>query len=147
MSSAFIKGGEYAQQSDRMPSDGTTHCVPVYLNTNLASALERLSQPQLLEVTIHRSFVIGGASLYGDTLALPPTANSFVDRVLLTRILSPAFEGCDVFMPDFVGKAVGDSRPWRQVSHTELQEWVGFDVAAGTQEENGVQYEYQMWVR
>ncbi len=147
MSSAFIMGGEYAQQSDRMPSDGTTHCVPVYLNTNLASALERLSQPQLLEVTIHRSFVIGGASLYRDTLALPPTANSFVDRVLLTRILSPAFEGCDVFMPDFVGKAVGDSRPWRQVSHTELQEWVGFDVAAGTQEENGVQYEYQMWVR
>ena len=91
--------------------------------------------------------MIGGASLYRETLALLPTSQAFVDRVLLTRVLSPAFEECDVFMPDFVADGERAGKPWRQASHEELQEWAGFEVAAGTQEENGVQYEFQMWVR
>ena len=95
---------------------------------------------------VHRSFVIGGASLYRDTLALVPSSGSFVDRILLTRILSPAFEDCDVFMPDFL-EDVSGSRLWRRASHEELREWVGCDVVVGAQEENGVQYEFQMWVR
>ncbi|RPD62899.1 dihydrofolate reductase [Lentinus tigrinus ALCF2SS1-7] len=130
-----------------LPPDTVTPCAPVYLHTNLDSTMERLSQPQFLECPIHRSFVIGGASLYRETLALPPTSQSFVDRVLLTRVLSPAFEECDVFMPDFIADGEREGKPWRQASHEELQEWAGFEVAAGTQEENGVQYEFQMWVR
>ncbi len=129
-----------------MPVDAPTPCAPVYLHLNLDSALDRLSQPEFLEVPIHRPFVIGGASLYRDTLALGPSSSSFVDRILLTRILSPAFEDCDVFMPDFLSNTT-DPHPWRQASHVELQKWVGFEVAAGMQEENGVQYEFQMWVR
>ena len=130
-----------------MPTDAVAPGVPVYLYPNLDSALDRLSQPQFLEVPIHRSFVIGGASLYRDTLALPPTSTSYVDRVLLTRILSPTFESCDVFMPDFLADTTEGTRPWRQASPEELLEWAGFEVASGTQEENGVQYEFQMWVR
>ena len=132
---------------DRLPADTVPPCAPVYLHTSLDSALERLSQPDLVEAPIHRSFVIGGASLYRETLALLPTSQTLVDRVLLTRVLSPAFEECDVFMPDFVGDGERAGKPWRQASHKELQEWAGFEVAAGTQEENGVQYEFQMWVR
>jgi dihydrofolate reductase len=73
-----------------------------------------------------------------------------VDRILLTRITSPAFEQCDVYLPDFLaekstvgGKEVG----WQRTSHSDLQTWVGFEVPEGMQQENGVEYEFQMWVR
>ena len=129
----------------RMPADAATPCAPVYLHSSFESALERLNHTEYLEAPIHRSFIIGGASLYRETLALPPST-TFVDRVLLTRILAPAFEDCDVFMPDFIAQT-DNGLSWKQASHAELQEWVGFEVAAGVQEENGVQYEFQMWVR
>jgi dihydrofolate reductase len=67
-----------------------------------------------------------------------------VDRVLLTRILSPEFNECDVLMPDFLNSEVAH---WRKSTHAELEEWVGFEVPEGEQEENGVKYEFQMWVR
>ncbi|KAJ7071051.1 dihydrofolate reductase-like domain-containing protein [Mycena amicta] len=85
---------------------------------------------------VHRTFVIGGAALYAESLAL-------ADRILLTRILSPAFAECDVFMPEFVD----DTNSWTRAAHDVLRDWVGFDVPEGVQEENGVQYEFQMWVR
>ena len=99
----------------------------------------------------HRSFVIGGASLYSEVLALSPTPQDIspvLDRVLLTRIISPAFEQCDVFMPDFLGNQSQDGgSAWLRASHAELQAWTEFEVPEGVQEENGVQYEFQMWVR
>jgi dihydrofolate reductase len=73
-----------------------------------------------------------------------------VNRVLLTRIVCPDFDDCDVFMPNFLSEALEIDRvsfEWRRASHEELQNWVGFDVATGIQEEKGVQYEFQMWVR
>jgi len=36
---------------------------------------------------------------------------------------------------------------WKQTSHAELVNWVGFDVPEGEQEEQGVRYEFQMWIR
>ena len=110
--------------------------TPAYLCTDVNSALNL----EVMKTKVHRQFVIGGASLYAETLALPPTS-TFVDRVLLTRILSPAFEDCDVYMPDFI------SEKWRRASHEELAEWTGVDVPEGAQEENGVKYEFQMWIR
>jgi len=90
-----------------------------------------------------RGFIIGGASLYAESLALPPSSPvGFVDRILLTRIVSPAFEECDVFMPDFLGGG-----GWKMAPHDALQAWVGFEVAEGLQEENEIKYEFQMWVR
>ncbi|KAJ3558818.1 hypothetical protein NM688_g698 [Phlebia brevispora] len=116
--------------------------------TNLNSALVHLSTYTTETTAIHRAFIIGGASLYRDTLLLPPTSPAFVDRILLTRILSPAFEECDVFMPNFRDEKLAEGHgPWKRESHDKLKEWVGFDVPEGIQEEKGVQYEFQMWTR
>ncbi|PCH33674.1 hypothetical protein WOLCODRAFT_62474 [Wolfiporia cocos MD-104 SS10] len=128
-----------------MPPDTATVTAPVFLHSSLETALDRTSHSEKLQTSAHRSFIIGGASLYRDTLALPPSSSSCVDRVLLTRILSPAFEQCDVYMPDFLSAA--SESPWRRSTHEELQTWAGFEVPEGVQEENGVQYEFQMWTR
>ncbi|KAF8213071.1 dihydrofolate reductase-like domain-containing protein [Mycena galopus ATCC 62051] len=110
------------------------------LEGSLEAAISRMkAEPQ-----VSRGFMIGGASLYAESLALPLSSPvGFVDRILLTRILSPAFEECDVFMPDFLGTDEG----WKRAAHDALEAWVGFEVAEGVQEEKGVQYEFQMWVR
>jgi len=92
---------------------------------------------------IHRSFVIGGASLYAQVLALPSVSQPIApDRILLTHIVSPAFEQCDVFMPAFK-----DGLGWLRASHLELQAWVDSEVPDGVQEEGDTRYEFQMWVR
>jgi len=37
---------------------------------------------------------------------------------------------------------------WKQESHQMLVEWVGFDVPAGVQkQEDGTEYEFQLWTR
>ena len=118
---------------------------PAYLHSDLASALSQAENK-----AIHRTFVIGGALLYSQVFHLsrpspssPPSSSPWLDRILLTRIHSPAFEDCDVFMPDFLSDGTG----WERTSHADLQAWVGFEVAEGVQEENGVEYEFQMWIR
>lgn len=103
-----------------------------FIESSLKSALTRITP------NLYRNFIIGGASIYRDALALQFPA---VDRILLTRILSPEFE-CDVFFPDFT-----TTGRWKQASHEDLEAWAGFEVAKGIQDENGVQYEFQMWVR
>lgn len=82
----------------------------------------------------HRAFLIGGAQLYNQ--ALP----AHVDRVLLTRVLGHI--PCDVFLDEFTA-----SPEWRQATHQELCDWVGWDVPEGEVEEKGIQYRYEMWVR
>lgn len=117
--------------------------TPLFLRNNLQSALDLLS-----ETPIHRAFVIGGVSLYTDTLALPSSSNAFVDRVLLTRISSPAFPDCDVYLPDFLSDTDSEGNVmWTRARHEELKGWTGLDVPQGVQTENGVDYEFQMWTR
>ncbi|TFK41182.1 dihydrofolate reductase-like domain-containing protein [Crucibulum laeve] len=111
------------------------------LKNDLSSAVAAMSDSK----AIHRAFVIGGASLYTDTLALPLSGTASVDRALITRIIAPDFEECDVFMPNFLQEK--EESVWTRTSHQALQEWVGFEVPEGIQEENGVNYEFQMWVR
>lgn len=116
------------------------------MHSDLKSAIAQLNTQTSDTKAIYRTFVIGGASLYTETLALQPSSmEGFVDRVLLTRILSPAFDECDVFMPDFLGK--GNDGVWTRASHNALSEWVGLEVPEGVQQEKGVDYEFQMWVR
>ncbi|KZV73654.1 hypothetical protein PENSPDRAFT_742329 [Peniophora sp. CONT] len=111
--------------------------------STLASALSDLAQrPE----PIHRHFIIGGAGLYDETLALPPTSSTYVDRVLLTRVLDPSFE-CDTFVPALACLVDEGLQGWRRAPHEELSGWAQFDVPAGIQEEKGVHYEFQMWVR
>ena len=110
---------------------------------DLASALSDLSlRPEI----INRYFIIGGAGLYDETLALPSSSSAYVDRVLLTRVLEPKFD-CDTFVPALATLVGEGQRGWRHASHEELSRWAQFDVPAGVQEEKGVQYEFQMWVR
>ncbi|KAF8168122.1 dihydrofolate reductase-like domain-containing protein [Crassisporium funariophilum] len=123
---------------------------PVVLKNDLKTALALLDDSKATHdaTTLHRGFIIGGASLYSETLALPISpAEPYVDRILLTRILSPDFNECDVFMPDFLEKDGKKTEEWTRSSHAALREWVGFEVPEGEQEENGVKYEFQMWVR
>ena len=119
------------------------------LSTDLQSALTRLNtqSENADKIQVNRIFIIGGATLYKETLDLPPSAPAFVDRVLLTRILSPSFDECDVHLPDFVAMEDGSAAKWSRSTHEELEEWVGFEVPRGVQEEKGVQYEFQMWTR
>jgi len=122
---------------------GKTTATPIFLRNNLGSALDLLSV-----LPTHRAFIIGGVSLYTDTLALPPLSNAFVDRVLLTRICSPPFQDCDVYLPDFLSdKNLEGNAMWARAQHEELKEWTGLDVPQGIQTENGVQYEFQMWTK
>ena len=117
--------------------------LPAVVVPDLEAALSRVSE-YTTSMNINRRFIIGGASIYRETLALGPLtpASVFVDRILLTRIMSPAFEDCDVFFPEF-----RNTPGWSQATHEALEAWVGFEVAKGVQNENGIEYEFQMWIR
>ena len=84
-----------------------------------------------------RVFVIGGAQLYAAALELPAAR-----RLLLTRVLTD-FD-CDTFFP-LRPEDAGSG--WAQRSKEELDAWTGETVPGGLQEENGTQYEFQMWER
>ncbi|KAM7202350.1 Dihydrofolate reductase-like domain containing protein [Naviculisporaceae sp. PSN 640] len=93
--------------------------------------------------TIGKVFVIGGGQIYGAALKLPQTK-----RILLTRVLSD-FE-CDTFFPLVLGGTENggiDGEGWKRSSQETFNHWVGEDVPEGIQEENGTQYEFQMWER
>lgn len=87
-------------------------------------------------------FLIGGASLYQECMELPTEHEGSLDRILLTRVMEPAFEDCDTFLPDFT-----KSGAWHRAEHRELVDWVGSAVPEGIQDEGGVKYEFQMWTR
>ena len=103
----------------------------------LASSLEAALQ-SARAADASRLFVIGGAKLYAAALPL-------AERVLLTRIIEPAFEECDVFMPDFISGE--DGQEWTRAGHDVLSTWAGFEVPKGLQSERGVKYEFEMWTR
>ncbi|KAJ3506896.1 hypothetical protein NLJ89_g6611 [Agrocybe chaxingu] len=120
----------------------------VVLTDSLDSALSLLDSSNSDSMKLYRGFVIGGATLYTESLSRPVSSTgASVGRVLLTRILSPDFSDCDVFMPDFLKPNKEGKAEWTRAAHTALQEWVGFGVPEGEQEENGVKYEFQMWMR
>lgn len=133
---------------------GTSTLTRVTSYTNLQDAVSAASQRLIRDVSIHRTFIIGGASLYR-TVLVPHASSSSTnnlspqaDRILITRILYPPFADCDTFFPEFRELKLSDGRPaWKQASHEELETWVGCDVPRGTQTEKEVEYEFQMWLR
>lgn len=131
---------------NRQSSDAAS---PISLHPDLDAALAKLSVTDSVNEgpNVNRVFIIGGATLYKETLDLPPSSPSFVDRVLLTRIISPSFDECDVFLPEFQKVGEDSIGGWLRSTHADLQAWVGFDVPEGVQVEKGVQYEFQMWIR
>ncbi|PFH54454.1 hypothetical protein AMATHDRAFT_134370 [Amanita thiersii Skay4041] len=127
------------QDYDLGVPDGAPACL-FYDLKSAFSHIETLHKEN--KIPIHRTFIIGGATVYKETLDLPSIGQEFVNRVLLTRISEPDFD-CDVFMPDIFQ----EKERWKRAPHEELQKWVGFDVVRGVQEENGIKYEFQMWTR
>jgi len=96
--------------------------------------------------SIHRLFIIGGASVYTEAIQMQNAqAKPLVDRILLTRLHSPAFEDCNVYFPEALNKSI--SSEWKPSTHADLEKWLGFQVPGGVQEEKGIEYEFQMWTR
>ncbi len=127
------KAADKNKNKEQDDHDGVSHTDAAVLVSSLDAALKGAHAADA-----NRVFVIGGARLYATVLPL-------AERVLVTRITEPSFEECDVFMPDFIGGAGGGK--WSRVPHEALCAWVGFDVPGGMQEERGVKYEYEMWIR
>lgn len=86
---------------------------------------------------VARVFVIGGAQIYSAALQLKEAR-----RILLTKVMTD-FE-CDAFFSLKLFESQGDSK-WVKRSKEELDSWTGETVPEGVQEENGTQYEFQMW--
>lgn len=121
---------------------GVSQNSAVVLKDSLKSALVHLEESN---TNIHRAFIMGGAALYNETLSLPfSSSEPGLDRILLTRILSPEFKECDTFFQDICKE---NSEEWTRSTHAALQDWVGFEVPEGEQEEKGLTYEFQMWER
>lgn len=109
---------------------------------SLEQALSYLGErkKETTSTSIGKVFVIGGGQIYGAALKLPETK-----RILLTRVLSD-FE-CDTFFPLILGATEGENQEWKRSSKEAFNDWVGEEVPEGVQEENGTQYEFQMWER
>jgi len=69
-----------------------------------------------------------------------------VNRILLTRIISPAYEECDVFFPQFQNNDQ-DQTQWTKRPFGELREWTGLDDQVEKDQEKGAEWEYQLWTR
>ncbi|CUA73907.1 Dihydrofolate reductase [Heliothis virescens] [Rhizoctonia solani] len=74
-----------ASVDDLAPASASEH--PTLLATSLEASVAG--------VEASNAFIIGGASIYTQALEHPATT-----RILLTRILEPAYEECDVFFPE-----------------------------------------------
>lgn len=126
----------------RFPNDTTT--LPTD-STHLCSDLKIAVGAFGSQNNVHRLFVIGGSFLYHEALALGSQHSNCpslrADRILITRLYNPEFD-CDVFFPDVLGGA-----EWIKASHEEHSAWVGFEVPKGIQTENGIEFEFQMWIR
>ncbi|KAI6350693.1 hypothetical protein MCOR25_010466 [Pyricularia grisea] len=103
---------------------------------SLPEALAYLAQLREQHEALGKVFVVGGAQIYDAALGLPETR-----RVLFTSVMSD-FE-CDAS----VALRLDEGSGWRRASKEEHDAWVGEEVPAGVQEENGTQYEFQMWER
>lgn len=135
-----------------------SHSASAEQTTAVATLDGALASPALQ--TANHAFLIGGAELYALALSPPSPSSSstsssssspapppapaapLVDRILLTRILSPSFE-CDAHLAEFRASGL-----WVQAPAGALGRWVGWDVDDEiVQEEKGVRYAFEMWVR
>lgn len=113
---------------------GSANDKEPYKVSSLAVALTALS----LRKDIGKVFVIGGAEIYKAALE-----DKHTKRILLTRVLTD-FE-CDAFFP--VSLNDDGKGEWKKKSKRELDSCVGEEVADGVQNENGVEYVFEMYER
>ncbi|KAH8199647.1 hypothetical protein TruAng_006177 [Truncatella angustata] len=120
--------------SDTAEKAAISEAQPVKVNS-LEKAVEYVNSSA--SGNIERAYVIGGAQIYSAALQLKETK-----RILLTKVMSD-FE-CDTFFSLKLFESQGDSK-WVKSSKEELDEYTGETVPEGVQEENGTEYEFQMW--
>ncbi|KAE8229782.1 hypothetical protein CF326_g5239 [Tilletia indica] len=161
--------------ADELGIDATqdTHLFP---NPTEALTYLRARQTTQSPTPLSRIFLIGGAQLYAQALQEEgktdgaPEAGWNLDRLLVTRILKPVYEQCDVFLPEFrtaeqisseaqeeaAGNAGdddtesaakgGEDKPldrlvWQRSSSDELEEFAGGAQIPGLDSIRGVQEE------
>ncbi|KAJ4416793.1 hypothetical protein N0V85_002130, partial [Neurospora sp. IMI 360204] len=115
-----------------------------YLRLCQQQQQQQQQEQQQEQNRVGKVFVIGGGQIYRAALELAE-AKDVTKRILLTRVLSPEFE-CDTFFPLELKEDAAGSE-WVRKSKQELDEFVGEEVPAGVQVENGTEYEFQMWER
>ncbi|GAA98441.1 uncharacterized protein L969DRAFT_103072 [Mixia osmundae IAM 14324] len=125
------------------PLPGINDAKWTFQATSILDAIKRLHSSDSTGPRCHRIFIIGGAQIYRDALALDQRSGAWADRILLTQIKEPSFE-CDTHLPDF-RNAPGEA--WQQATLAELARWVEVDMPEGDVEEKDVRYQYQMWQR
>lgn len=101
--------------------------------SSFESALQAISNRK----DIARLFVIGGAEIYRAALEEKETK-----RILLTNVLTD-FE-CDTFFP---ARLDDSNSEWKKATKDDQDLWIGENVPDGVQEENGVQYIFEMYER
>ncbi|KAG4305813.1 hypothetical protein PORY_000723 [Pneumocystis oryctolagi] len=88
---------------------------------------------------VNRIFVIGGAQLYKVAMEHPK-----LNRIIATVIYNEI--DCDVFFPvDFRNSSM--CFPWKKQDHSVLESWIGFKIPQGKINENGLDYEFEMWMK
>ena len=116
------------------PWDGRSSDKEPVRFPSLTAALDGLSRSK----DIDKVFVIGGAEIYKAALEAKETK-----RILLTSVLTD-FD-CDTFFPIQLGADKGGE--WGKKTKEELDQWVGETVPDGLQQENDVNYSFEMYER
>jgi dihydrofolate reductase len=114
--------------------EGSANDREPYKVSSLSMALTALS----LRKDVGKVFVIGGAQIYKTALE-----DMHTKRILLTRVLTD-FECDTVFPVTLSGNGGGE---WKKKSKEELDQWVGEEVPDGVQDENDVEYVFEMYER
>lgn len=122
----------YPEKPEKAAHECTTEPMKI---ASLEAALDALNAREVGKV-----FVIGGAEVYKAALELPNTK-----RILLTRIMSD-FE-CDTTFPMTLSSSglSSSAQRWEKKEKKELDAWAGKDIPSGKQEENGINYVFEMW--
>ncbi|KAK4983996.1 hypothetical protein LTR66_006815 [Elasticomyces elasticus] len=108
----------------------------------IAGALEHLERRREAGTVppVGHIFVIGGASIYEQALALRQTT-----RVLMTRIRND-FD-CDTYFPLDLDGADGEREGWRRMSLAALNAFTGEEFEDGRMVEGDVEYEFCLYER
>ena len=117
--------------------EGTSLVAPTEPNSSIHVSLPA-------DVSISRTFVIGGSSLYQEALTLPSC-----ERVLLTKVQKP-FD-CDVFFPLDLDTMDAAREGWCKQNNVEWAEWTSELLDGHPKnpkcEENGFNYEFHLYER
>ena len=118
------------KQQQRVDVDKT-----VIYATSFDDALQRIHASR---ERVHRVFVIGGSHVYAEALKHSQT------RTVLWTLVHHDF-ACDTYLPEF---RIDQGGFFTKSSHEAYEAWLGKSVPQGRQQgENGVEFEYTMWVK